>query len=219
MGRVRKLAFAVGGLAAMVMLAGCLRPDLFFFLQLHDSEVPARVDLLTGRRDTKKVVVVTDAEAALEWTGHGSVADELCGMVIGEMGRKQDRLELVPERKIRDWQDRNPHWADMDLQKVGEHFDVDYVIHLEVVDFSLQEAKNPYLLQGQVEIIVKIHDTRTDTQIFDDTYHREHPPHGSIPISDVPSEAIFREKFLRIIAREIAWYVVPHRHLEQTAQD
>ena len=60
--------------------------------------------------------------------------------------------------------------------------------------------------------------TPTEEQIFDDTYHRDYPPHRAVQVTDT-SEDRFQEAFLRTVARELSWYVVPHQYSDQIAQD
>lgn len=185
-----------------------------YFLFAGEPVVKPPVKLLEKRRDKKKVLVLGFADASLKF-GFSAVDDELTGLLISEIAEKEDRLELVPERKVRGWRDTNSHWTDKSLQEIGEHFDVDYVYFFEVAGMSLNETKNQYLLQGTTRILVKIHDVNKDGIIFDDVYTREYPPERSIPLTDVTSEEHFRRMFMRVIARELAWYVVPHRHKDE----
>ncbi|MFO0945081.1 MAG: hypothetical protein U1D30_03915 [Planctomycetota bacterium] len=202
--------------ATMFTSSGCLVNvmALPYFLFAGEPTVKPPVKLLQKRRDEKKVLVLGFADPSLKF-GFDAVDDELTGLIIGEIMEKEKRLEVIPERKVRGWRDTNPHWTDKSLQEIGENFDVDYVIFFEVSTLSLNETKNQYLLQGKTKVIVKIHDVNKDAQIFNDTYQREYPPERAVPLTDFSSEEQFRRLFLRTIAREISWYVVPHRHADE----
>lgn len=215
---IRRPALIAAMLAVATALTstGCIinMMALPYFLFAGEPTVKPPVKLLTKRREEKSVLVLGFADPSLKF-GFDAVDDELTGLIIGEIMAKEKRLNLVPERKIRGWRDTNPHWIDKSLQEIGEHFDVDYVLFFEVASLTLNETKNQYLLQGKTKVIVKIHDCNKDAQIFNDTYQREYPPERAVPLTDVSSEEQFRRLFLRTIAREISWYVVPHRHADE----
>lgn len=203
------------GLSAFLQ-TGCLvnMMALPFFLFAGESLTDPAVKLVKGKRDHKKVVVIPYADASMRF-GFDALDTDLAGLVVTEIANGDDRLEVVPERKVRAWRDQNPQWIESSLQKVGEHFDADYVIFFEVQKFTLNETKNQFLLQATCDITVRVHDVAKDTQIFDQVYHREYPPGRAVPLSEVVTEEQFRTKFLRTVARELSWYVVPHKFAEE----
>jgi hypothetical protein len=182
----------------------------YFLMFGAEPTVPPRVELVKGRKDKKKVLVLCYAEPGLKF-GFDSIDDSLCGLVIGELARTEPRLEVVPERKVREWADVNPNWQAHGLGEIGERFDVDYVLSFEVVGFQLNETKNQFLLKGSARILVEVHDVDENKRLFQGIYEREYPPHRAVPLADVRSEEHFRDMFLRTIARELTWYVLPHR--------
>lgn len=188
---------------------GCALAKFASFL-LPEASMPPKVELLTSRRATKKIVCVPFAEAGLRFS-FDSLDSDLNKMLCMEIGSREKRFEVVPEQKVGAWRDQNPNWADMSLQSIGEHFDADFVFFYEVRRFSLNETKNQFLLQGGANVRVKIHDVAKDNTVLEDGYQREYPPERSVPVSAELSEETFRKKFLRTIARELSWYILPHR--------
>lgn len=203
------ISFAFGSTGCLINVMA-----LPYFLFAGDPVVKPPVKLLEKRRDKKNVLVLGYADPSLRF-GFSSIDDEIAGLLINEISEKEDNLTLIPERKVRGWRDTTPTWTDMSLQEIGEHFDVDYVLFFEVASMTLNQTKNQFLLQGMTRVNVKIHDCNKDMIIFDDVYTREYPPERSIQLSDVSSEEQFRRMFVRTIAREISWYVVPHRHADE----
>lgn len=181
-----------------------------YFLIAGEPEKEPPVKILKGKKDHKKLVVLSYAESGLRW-GYDAVDSELTSLMIGEMVQAEKRLEVIPERKVRDWRDKTPNWSNMSLQSIGEHFDCDYVMFIEVRKFTLNEAKNQFLLKGNVNVMVKIHDVAKESLVFDDVYAREYPPNRSVSVTDVASEEQFRRLFLRTVAKELSWYVLPHK--------
>jgi hypothetical protein len=214
--RLLQVLFAVMTVSLAFGSTGCLINvmALPYFLFAGDPSIKPPVKLLEKRRDHKKVLVLGYADPSLKF-GFNSIDDEIAGLLINEIAEKEDNLELVPERKVRSWRDTTPTWTDMSLQQIGEHFDVDYVIFFEVAAMTLNQTKNQFLLQGMTRVNLKIQDCNKDAMIFEEVYTREYPPERSIQLSDVSSEEQFRRMFVRTIAREISWYVVPHKHADE----
>lgn len=214
-----KVAGTILAVAAALGMAGCsgsvnLLALPYFLLGGKEPMIPPRVELSKGRKDKRKLLVLCYAEPGLQF-GFDSIDEALCGLIIGELARNEPRFEVTPERKVRAWVDLNPKWHLHDLAEIGEQFDVDYVLYFEVVDFHLNETKNQYLLKGGARVHVDIHDVNANKRMLQTDYEREYPPHRAVPLTDVRSEEQFRDMFLRTIARELSWNVLPHRMQDQ----
>lgn len=196
----------IGGVVNMMALP--------YFLMGGDArQAPTGVALVTSKKETKKVLVLSYADFGLR-NGFGPIDDELTGLLIGEITKNEERLNVVPERKVREWRDRNSNWVDLTLQEIGEHFKVDYVVFFEVNDFTMSDPKNAYLYQGNTSISFRVHDVKQDAVICQRTYERDFPPNRPVPVSDVKSEEHFRRLFLQRIAQELSWYIVPHEKID-----
>lgn len=204
---------AVSALAS----TGCVLAQLAYFIIPGDGGMPPKVKLLNGRRETKKIVCIPYADSGMRFS-FDALDSDLNSLLVAEITGREKRFDVVPERKVRAWRDQNQNWADSSLQQIGEHFDVDYVLFYEIRRFSLNETKNQFLLQGGTTIRIKIHDVTKDATIHEDSYQREYPPERSVPVSEVLSEEQFRKRFLRTVAREISWQILPHE-LRDTIDD
>lgn len=180
-----------------------------YFLMGGDARQPPRVQLVKSKKENKKVLVLSYADFGLR-NGYGPIDDELTALLIGEIVRNEERLEVVPERDVREWRDQNTQWVDMTLQEIGEKFKVDYVVFFEVNSFSMSDPKNAYLYQGKTSVSFRVHDVSNNTLIFEEEYVRDYPPNRPVPVTDVSSEDQFRQRFLRRVAQELSWYIVPH---------
>lgn len=220
MGALRRLVNRPSGRRALVLLTligmiptgGCSLNVLAipYFLFAGEPRVDPPVTLFTKRKETKKVLVLSFADTAIQW-GYQSVDDELTGLLAGQLVTGDSRLEIVPERTVREWKDRNPDWIDKDPQAIGEYFDVDYVFFVEVTSFSLNTTRNQFLLQGHADVLFKVWDVNKEAMVFSDVMEKDYPSNRSIELQDVTSEEEFRRIFLRRLAEELSWYVVPHR--------
>jgi hypothetical protein len=206
----RLRACALVGLTALAS-AGCngmvnmlALPALLTGAEMIEPEVK----LVKGRTDSAKILVLSYANADLRW-GNDSVDEEITAMLSAELS-KESRFKITPERKVRAWKDLNPRWSTKSPQAIGEEFEVDYVVTIEVTDFVVQEPKNPFLLQGRVKSRIKVHDVKKDQECYSDIYTREFPATGPIPAQDVSSQDGFKIKFMRTVAQELSWRLVPH---------
>jgi hypothetical protein len=170
--------------------------------------IEPKVQLVKGRHDSAKILVLSNANSDLRW-GNDSVDEEITAMLSAELS-KESRFKITPERKVRAWKDLNPRWATKTPQAIGEEFEVDYVVMLEVTDFAVQEPKSPFLLQGRAKARIKVHDVKKDQEVYTDIYTREFPSTGPIVASDVASQDGFKIKFMRTLAQELSWTLVSH---------
>lgn len=202
----------LAGLLTAFTSTGCFVNMLAlpYFLIAGEPTIDPAWDLLDGKRDRKTIAVVSYADSGLRF-GYDRPESELVDLVIGELAMAESRFDLVPSRDIRDWCDRNPDWVERPMTLIGEHFDADYVLMIEVTDFDLNRTKNQYLLKGSASVLIKLYDVAKELQVFDDLYEREYPPHRAVPVSEIASEGAFRRRFLQVIAKELSWYLVPHR--------
>jgi len=201
---------AIVGLAALAAIgcSGMVNMLALPALITGQEMIEPKVKLVKGRTDSAKIIVLSYANADLRW-GNDSVDEEITAMLSAELS-KESRFKITPERKVRAWKDLNPRWSTKSPQAIGEEFEVDYVVMLEVTDFGIQEPKSPFLLQGKAKSRIKVHDVKKDQEVYVDVYTREFPSTGPIPASDVSSQDRFKIQFMRTLAQELSWTLVSH---------
>jgi hypothetical protein len=170
--------------------------------------IEPKVKLVKGRHDSAKILILSYANTDLRW-GNDSVDEEITAMLAVELS-KESRFKITPERKVRAWKDLNPRWSTKSPQAIGEEFEVDYVVMLEVTDFGIQEPKSPFLLQGKAKSKIKVYDIKKDQEVYNDVYTRDFPSTGPIPASDISSHDGFKIKFMKTLAKELSWTLVSH---------
>ncbi|MBY0588946.1 hypothetical protein K2X85_17370 [bacterium] len=203
-------------LVACVPAVGCQLNVLAlpYFLIAGEPKVDPAFKLVEKRKETKRVLVLAYADTGIRW-GYQAIDDELTGLLVNQIQTADKRLEMVPDRSVREWKDRNADWVDKDPQMIGEHFDVDYVLFVEVTAFTLNTTQNQFLLQGHCDVLFKVWDVNKESLVFSNVFEKDYPSERSIELQDVTSEEQFRRLFLRRIAEELSWYVVPHRSADE----
>lgn len=199
--------FATTGCFANVMA-------LPYFLFAGDPSIRPPVKLCEGKRDAKRIVVIPYTSDNLRWT-YDAVDEEVGRMLINLLVAGDSRYQIVPERRVRDWKDKEPNAGMMGMQEIGEHFDVDYVVYFEVDNFTINETRNQFLLKGKTDISFRVHDVNKNMLIYKDVYQREYPPNREVQLTEFSSEDEFQQRFLRVIAMELSWYLVRHQSSDE----
>jgi hypothetical protein len=208
MHRVTSVGLAGVFIAAVSGCSGTISMLALPALFTGSEAIEPKVKLVKGRHDSAKILVLSFASTDLRW-GNDSVDEEITAMISAEISQ-DSRFKVTPERKVRAWKDLNPRWSTKSPQAIGEEFEVDYVVMLEVTDFAVQEPKSPFLLQGRAKASIKVHDVKKDQEVYRDIYTREFPSTGPIPASDISSQDGFKIKFMKTLAKELSWTFVAH---------
>ena len=81
---------------------------------------------------------------------------------IGDKIRAEvEGVQLVNARKIEDFLQRDPDAA-VDPELIGEHFQADMVVYVELLEFQIRDPESPDLLQAKVRATVQVHDLTAD---------------------------------------------------------
>ncbi len=115
-----------------------------------------------GRHDSAKILVLsfasTDLRLGQRLGGRRDHGDDfrrnLEGFAVQSHSRTQGSGVEGPQ----------PRWSTKSPQDIGEEFEVDYVVTLEVTDFAVQEPKSPFLLQGRAKASIKVPTTSKRTR-------------------------------------------------------
>jgi hypothetical protein len=223
------LAHARRGLLALAALAlvgssGCDLQTMAYFL-MPEAREPARI-LHLASKDPKKVphVVILTYHSGLEARAEFIHADRQLAELLAQQLKAlasgyEEKLEIVPQRKVEDYKNSHPNWKDMGLRQIGRAFAADYVIYLEINSLSLYE-KNSYheLLRGRADITVSLADVKDpDDGLRQETFNCLYPSdaRGPITVGFDAHPAQFRLAFLKDVARQLAWYFSSYPKREQ----
>jgi hypothetical protein len=213
----RRRSFLLG-LCGAALVAGCNFPTAMYFL-MPEAKEPPEYKRLASDNDKKEVRVVLWTYSALDMRTEFIQSDrqltELLARQIDQMSREnQEKVKIVSPRKVEEYKNLHPDWKSLDPEQVGKYFKADYVINLEINQFSLYEPNAAeQLLRGRTHILVSVVDVNNpdDTPLpkeFSYTYPGE--PRGGLDASEMhPIQ--FRNLFLEHAARRLAFYFVSHQ--------
>ncbi len=193
-------------LAAVALFAGsCNLLTPLVFVGDHKKKILAEFDKLPN----SKVAVLVWADAATLFDyphARFELAAYVGDKLQTELAQRKQPIELVDARDVEDFLQKNLG-ARIDPQKVGRHFDVDYMVFVEMLGFQIRDSQQPQLLQGRLEAAVAVQDVRAEGgrgQRFDLVSVRVVYPHESPVLMSASNSQLVRESAYRKFAEEVA---------------
>jgi hypothetical protein len=211
-------SLVVAGVLALAGLnAGCDLGSLAYFLS-PEQRTPAKMKNLAVEKKSKKdsrVVILTwgGLEMRSELIHADRQLSDMLAKQLVELAEESDeRLTIIPSRKVDDYKNSHPNWREFDQAQIGRHFDADYVIYLEINSLSLYEPQsNGQLFRGRTQMTVSLVDVRhpddsPQQEAFSATYPSE--ARGPVPVDLDTNPMAFRQNFLLHVAKTLATYFV-----------
>ncbi|MGE3806158.1 MAG: hypothetical protein AB7K24_15915 [Gemmataceae bacterium] len=221
----QRLSLAGLLLAATLLVTGCSFLQVPFFLMKGEPKIDPLLMPLAQKGATK-VVILTSAPVHLN-PEFLRVDHDLTSKLVMHLNRlakeNKEKLTIVPTRKVDKFKDDHPDWASsMDLAEIGEKFEADYVIYVEIESISMYEkGTGSFMYRGRAGMRVEVVDVNDpDAEAVSTILAPEYPPseRGAVP-SDEARPAEFRQKFLDHLARKLAYLFTAHTTHEEYRLD
>jgi hypothetical protein len=123
---------------------------------------------------------------------------------------KEKKIETVQYDEIQLWLSQNPDWDT--AAEVGAEFDVNYVVYIDISDFSLYERDSNALFRGRCEAIVTVYEMETDgdgKRIFSRDINSVHPLQVPRSASETSYDT-FRMEYIWRLSDEIGRLFYPY---------
>jgi hypothetical protein len=203
------LALLVG---AAVAASGCDPKTVAYFLMPEAREEALIKHLASADPKKEPRVAILTYGSALETRAEfiqadRQLAEKLADELKARASADDEKLFVLPQRKVEAFKSSHPNWPQMDLYQVGRALAVDYVIYLEIDSLSLYEKNSlNQTLRGRAEIRVSLAETNKPDEsqgqtLLTSTYPSD--ARGGVPISDTNRE-VFRRDFLGYVAKELS---------------
>jgi hypothetical protein len=211
-GRCWLLGLLLGTTA--LMGAGCDFATMAYFF-MPEAREPAIIRHLASEDKKKepRVVILTDfrnLETRVELIqADRQIAELLAKTLRGMAEESQEKLAVVPQRKVEEYKNIHPEWETQGLAKIGRDLAADYVISLEIHSLELYERKSlSQFLRGRADMTVTLvevnkPDDLPDTRHFNTTFPSD--ARGGVDMFDA-NPYTFRQHFLNHVARQLAWH-------------
>ncbi|MEZ6123202.1 MAG: hypothetical protein R3C49_08525 [Planctomycetaceae bacterium] len=119
-------------------------------------------------------------------------------------------IQVIDPDRIREWMAHHPDWDS--ATEVGADFDVNYVVYVDINEFSLYEPDSTSLFRGRCDAIVSVYEMETDgdgRRIFTKNVASVFPTQVPRSASDISYETFRHEYFFRL-ADEIGRLFYPY---------
>jgi hypothetical protein len=220
----RKKVFVLAGLlAALVAVsAGCDLATLSYFLSA-EQPLPAKLKHLASKKTEPKVLILTyvrpDAIQGVDFIHADRQIAEMLGRNMQQNAEKyEEKLALLPQRRVEEFKNANPDWKAMGNVAVGRQLGADYVVYLEINSLSLYEpGSNHSLFRGRANVNIQVLDVNKPDELpMQEVWSCAFPSaQGPVPVAVDTSPLQFRQKFLEHVAHQLTQYCSNYPRDEQ----
>jgi hypothetical protein len=207
--------------AGLLIAGGCNFLAAPFYLLGPEDKTPASMKKLASDDKDKEVTVLIwswaprDVRANLDISNPDrKLAEKLHEALKAGFAANKEKVTLIPTRKVDEYRlDGDDNIAPLEA---GKHFKADYVIYLEVNEFSLSVPKSwDELLQGRAKLTVSLLEpNKPDEEKKSDLFECIYPPgpDGNYEMNETGnSKEMFAQNFLRHVARQLSWKFTAHK--------
>jgi hypothetical protein len=208
--RLRSSVAALAVAAPLVTLSGCMQMLLTGAFLFKGMETPAEFEELKG----SKTAVVCRPLVELQYSS-SDAADQVAREVGTMLRQRVKKIELVSPQKIEQWVDEH-EWDNFD--EVGRATKADFVVGIELEEFSLYQGQTIY--QGRARVHMTVHDMKKNGDVV---YEKAlpsivYPPSAGLPTSERTEEQ-FRREFTQVVADRIGRSFYSWDHRDDAAMD
>lgn len=186
-------------------LFGCNWLTPLAFVGEHKKKISAEFDKLPNSRVA--ILVWTDQATLFDYPfARFELASYLSDKLGSEMRQRELTIDLVDPRDVEDLLQKDPA-AQIDPLKVGGHFQCDYVIYVEVLEFQIRDAQQPQFLQGRLQTSVAVFEVRARRaagERFELVPVQCIYPPGQAILFSAANAPIVRESLYRLFAEQVA---------------
>ncbi len=207
--------FVVVMVLGATLAAGCNLGSMAYFLTTgftEPKESPGEMKLAAKNKDIKVVVL---SHSSLKGSDFARVDSELGSHLVRQLQHyhkeNKEKVSYVPANKVEDYKSTHTNWF-LDPSKIGEHFEADKVIFLEINVFSLYEQGSAnQLYRGRASISVRLFDmSKPDESPMEKVYTCEYPSsRGPIAADDMPPRQFYLA-FMNHLAKNLSWNFTAH---------
>lgn len=199
--RLRMAAAAV----ALGLIAGCAQVAVLGKIFYGDPRVTAAFEQITGEslQDRARVALVCTAPESVQ-SEFDTLAIDLQEELIRRMSRRG--IDVLPADEVSSVLDKNAGL--FDAQLLAEELELDYVLHVDVEQFSHRDAGSPNLLRGRSLGNVYGYAVRESSpgkqalQVFEREFRSEYPTSYPISVDQTP-EKVFRRRFVDHLSDQV----------------
>ncbi|HTV47553.1 MAG TPA: hypothetical protein VMG59_03825 [Phycisphaerae bacterium] len=174
-------------LAVMILnCAGCA-----FFATAYQNARGTSVSAQYTGLDNHSVAILVYADDSITFM-YPQAREEISGFIADQFQKNMPSVRLLDYQQVIAYQDQTPGWESLPIKSVGDHFSVDRVLYLELVNYTTHAAGATDLLQGHIEANVYIYDTKLpgDGLVYQTHVDVYSPANGPAPPFDSDENSV-----------------------------
>jgi len=192
------------------MLTGCNYIIFLSYIIGGPPSIAPDFDEMTNKSMTDKdirVAIVCDAPTEVRFD-----FDEIHREVAKYLTFKlhEHQITVINPDRVRAWLDENPEWDR--AEEIGEAFETDYVVYIDLHKFSLFEENSANLYRGRAEALVSVFEMDEEgngEKIYDKEMISKFPLHAARSTSEVSYEQ-FKRQYLSRFGEELGRLFYEH---------
>jgi hypothetical protein len=126
-----------------------------------EDEVQAQYEFKSG-----SVLILIDAKDPSLTSDYPQLRSRLTDIIGKTLTDKKACGPVVPSRSVEAARRAEPHFADWSFEQAGTYFNVDYVVHIEILEFRLEDVSGSNAFSGYTEASVRIFDPNTGERVW-----------------------------------------------------
>ncbi|MBN1436782.1 MAG: hypothetical protein JW936_06885 [Sedimentisphaerales bacterium] len=182
-------------------------PAYVLFGQSH-VDVPAEYEGLD--ETTTAIVVVTDSATDFDFP----YARLDIGLVVSDAIRQHiENIQFVNQDQIDVFQREDLDWFNLTMSEIGQRFEADRVLYLDIVRFTMIEDNSIGLLRGRIISDIRVYDihcSRPDNPVYQTEINITFPEDGPLALSDQAEQQVFQHTLAQF-ADQLAKKFYDHR--------
>jgi hypothetical protein len=167
-----------------------------------------------GLENKSVAIVVYAAQATTD--EFPKAREDISQFLALQMRLKMPTTRILNYQEIINWQDDTINWDGLTEKQIGQHFSVDRVLYVELLDYSTRMGGGYGDLQGHLRANCKIFEVDAPgnapswTALMDTTW-----PHGHPLEASRTSETTVRKRTLEIFAEDVTNKFYDHKEFEK----
>jgi len=164
-------------------------------------KVAAEVDRLSGHR----VLVLVWADQATLFD-YPYIRFELAEYVAYHLKEKVKNVGLVANREVATYQQSSYDWENVPPARIGARFDADWVIHVELLEYTTHGAGTGHLLSGRSRASVTVYEVGAESghsRLYQGEAKSRYPDQGSVGLLEA-SPQVVHARNLDLLGQDIA---------------
>ena len=158
-----------GGLVLVVLAAGAVagcQGFAWILVKTVGPWVPEDTVEAEYKLEGKSVLVLVDVKDPAMAAEYPRLDVELADQIGRALQEKKACGPAVPGRNVQTARRAEPEFPRWSVAQVGQYFNVDYVLHVEVMEFRLKDSLNSNVFRGYAETSVRLVSPETGEQVW-----------------------------------------------------